>query len=161
SLYPDLTIDAVDLVPEVFDLFPCYHADTQRVLRHPGLRLHANDGRNHLLVGGEPYDLITVDPAPPLHAAGTVNLYTTEFFSLAKSRLSPEGVFCMWLPPAPETESLLVMRTFVEVFPDGSLWGALKEPGFYLVGGRRPIQPTPEQRAELAASLYRITELGE
>jgi spermidine synthase len=161
SLYPHLEIDAVDLVPQVFDYFPFYHADADKVRQHPGLRFHVNDGRNHLLVTTRTYDMITIDPAPPVHSAGTVNLYTQEFFGLAKSRLSPDGVFCMWLPPTQESELVRIMRTFTEVFPDGSIWGAVEYPGFYLTGGHRPIRPTPAERAELVRKLRQIDELGE
>ncbi|MFC1515905.1 hypothetical protein ACFL7E_04005 [Thermodesulfobacteriota bacterium] len=31
------------------------------------------------------YDVITIDPAPPIYSAGTVNLYTREFLELCKA----------------------------------------------------------------------------
>jgi spermidine synthase len=161
SRYPHLEIDAVDLVPEVFDYFPHYHADADRVREHAGLRFLVNDGRNHLLVTDKQYDLITVDPAPPIHSAGTVNLYTREFFALAQSRLTDGGVFCLWLPPGPESEVVRILRTFTNVFPNGSIWGALEYPGFYLIGGRQPIRPTPTERADIARKLSQIDELAE
>jgi spermidine synthase len=161
SHYPNLEIDAVDLVPEVFEYFPHYHADSDRVREHAGLKFHVNDGRNHLLVTDKQYDLITVDPAPPIHSAGTVNLYTREFFALAKSRLSDGGVFCLWLPPGPESEVVRILRTFTKVFPDGSIWGALEYPGFYLIGGQQPIRPTPTERADIVRKLSRIDDLAE
>jgi spermidine synthase len=159
--YPDLLVDAVDIVPEVFDCFRYYHKDAEEVLRRPNAHTHADDGRNYLLTHREPYDVITIDPAPPLHSAGTVNLYTKEFFSLCKSRLTPGGVMSMWLPPAPEPEIRMIMRSFAEVFPDGSLWGGLEFPGFYLIGGLRSLEQTPEQVATIADKLCRIEDLGE
>src|SRR5207248_6882557 len=103
----------------------------------------------------------TIDPAPPLHSAGTVNLYTREFFELCKSRLAPGGVFCLWVPPAPETEVLMILKSFHETFPHGSLWGGLEDGGFYLVGGHRPYGQTPSQVEAIADQLSRIEELGE
>ncbi len=164
SKYPDLEIDAVDLVPQTFDYFHFYHDDADRVRRHPGLRFHVNDGRNQLLLSDKPYDLISVDPAPPLHSAGTVNLYSREFFELAKSRLSDGGVFCMWLPPARESEIVRVLKTFAEVYPDGCAWGGFMQfgyPGFYLTGGRRPIRPSLPERDAIAAKLAMVEDLGE
>src|SRR5207302_2253622 len=70
-------------------------------------------------------------------------------------------VFCLWLPPGPESELTRVLRTFVDVFPDGSIWGALEYPGFYLTGGHHPIRPTHDERAELARKLSRIDDLAE
>ncbi|HMP03726.1 MAG TPA: fused MFS/spermidine synthase [Gemmatales bacterium] len=161
SAYPRLHIDAVDIVPEVFDLFGYFHADGPKIAALPQVHFQRNDARNHLLLHEEPYDVITMDPAPPLHSAGTVNLYTTEFFELCKQRLTSEGVFCLWLPPAAETESLFILRAFARVFPEGSLWAAWDVPGFYLMGGRRPIQPTPDELDRLAHRLAPIPDLAE
>lgn len=159
--YPDLRVDAVDIVPEVFDCFDEFHADAERWFNRPNAYRHADDGRNYLLTHPDKYDIITIDPPPPLHSAGTVNLYTKEFFQLCKDRLSPGGVLCMWIPPGPETEILMVMRSFWEVFPEAALWGALDYDGFYLTGGHRSLKQTPEQVRELARKLSQIKELGE
>ena len=43
------------------------------------------------------YDVITAEPPPPNHA-GVVNLYSREFYRLAKSRLAAGGVLTQWLP---------------------------------------------------------------
>lgn len=164
SGYPELEIDAVDLVPEVFDYFHFFHRDSDRVRRNPRVHFHVNDGRNQMLLSDQPYDLITVDPAPPLHSAGTVNLYSREFFELAKSRLTDGGVFCIWVPPARESEIVRILKTFAEVYPDGCVWGGLTFPcfpGFYLTGGRRPIRPSEAERDAIAARLAQVKELGD
>ncbi|HQR41316.1 MAG TPA: fused MFS/spermidine synthase, partial [Gemmatales bacterium] len=159
--YPQLHVDVVDIVPEVFDCFHHYHKDAAEVRKRPNGQMHADDGRNFLLTHRDAYDVITIDPAPPLHSAGTVNLYTKEFFELCKSRLTPGGVLCMWLPPAPEPEMLMIMRSYHEVFPEGSLWGALEFQGFYLIGGHKPVQPTQAQLQELYTKLSSLEDLGE
>ncbi|MGL4463375.1 MAG: spermidine synthase, partial [Planctomycetia bacterium] len=122
---------------------------------------HAADGRNFLAVHKEPYDVITIDPAPPLHSAGSVNLYSREFFGLCKERLAPGGVFCMWVPVEYESQILMVARTFLDVFPEGSMWGGLKFHGFYLVGAHRSTAQTPEQLKTLYEKLAAIEDLGE
>jgi spermidine synthase len=162
SLYPDLEIDVVDIVPEVFRCFGYFHRDIARVLDHPaGLRLHADDGRSFLLTHSDRYDLISVDPAPPLHSAGTVNLYTREFFELCKARLTPGGAFCLWVPPASESEAIMIMKSFHDVFPEGALWGGLEYEGFYLIGGHRSFRQTPGQLSAVVDRLSTIEELGE
>jgi hypothetical protein len=55
----------------------------------------------------------------------------------------------------------MIMRSFHDAFPDGSLWGGLDYDGFYLVGGHRPYKQTPAQLDALADQLSRIEELGE
>ncbi len=159
--YPEMHVDVVDIVPEVFDCFKYYHKDAIDVMKRPNAHMHADDGRNFLLTHKEPYDVITIDPAPPLHSAGSVNLYTKEFFALCKSRLTTGGVLSMWLPPAPESEMLMIMKSYLEVFPEASLWGALEFKGVYLLGGHRSMKQSPEQVAQLADKLSQIKELGE
>lgn len=159
--YPNLHVDVVDIVGEVFSCFKYYHKDAAEVEKKPNGHQHVDDGRNYLLTHQEKYDIITIDPAPPLHSAGTVNLYTREFFELCKSRLTPQGVLSMWLPYAPESEIKMIMKAYYEVFPHGSLYGAIEYPGFYLVGGPTSVQLSSEQREVLFKKLSSIEELGE
>jgi spermidine synthase len=161
SRHSDLLIDAVDIVPHVFDCFPYYHSDAGQVAVMPNVGFKKEDGRNYLLVHQDRYDVITIDPAPPLHSAGTVNLYTQEFFQLCKSRISEGGVVCLWLPPAPVSELMMIMKSFHMVFPNMSLWGALGYPGFYLIGGLRSYEQTASSVAEVAKRLSTIEDLRE
>lgn len=75
------------------------------------------DGRNHLLLTKESYDLIAADPIHPW-VAGSGNLYTVEYFKLAASRLTAGGVMGQWVPlyqlTARDVRS--VLATFHAVF---------------------------------------------
>lgn len=159
--YPNLHVDVVDIVGEVLSCFKYYHKDAAEVESKPNGHRHVDDGRNYLLTHSEKYDVITIDPAPPLHSAGTVNLYTKEFFELCKSRLTPQGVLCMWLPYAPESEIKMIMKSYYEVFPQGSLYGSLEFAGFYLVGGPSAVQLSPSQRDVLYQKISAIESMGE
>lgn len=161
SRHAELEIDAVDLAPAVFETFGYFHKDAQQVAESDHVRFHAQDGRHFLLVTESKFDVINVDAAPPLHSAGTVNLYSKEFFNLCKTHLTPTGVFCLWLPPSNESEIKMIMRTFLEVFPGASLWGGLESPGFYLIGGHRDFDLTPDERTEVAKRLAAIEDLHE
>ena len=46
SHYSDLTIDAVDIVPEVFQCFGDFHPDAEVWTSRPNSHLHADDGRH-------------------------------------------------------------------------------------------------------------------
>lgn len=157
----EIHIDAVDIVPRVYDCFQYFHSDAEDIMSRSNINLYAEDGRNFLLVRSSLYDVITIDPAPPIHSAGTVNLYTREFLELCKSRIHEEGVVCLWLPPGPASELLMVMRTFINVFPGASLWGGLTYPGFYLIGGHRSFGQTHENIEALARQLSEIKDLAE
>ncbi|MEP7072512.1 MAG: fused MFS/spermidine synthase [Verrucomicrobiota bacterium] len=120
-----LQIEIVDISKEVFNLalehFPSYPDP----LRDPRVKPIVQDGRYYLQATRHKYDVITGEP-PPLKAAGTVNLYTKEFFALMKSRLKPNGIVSFWLPiyqlTIPETKSILA--AFHAAFPNASVWGS-------------------------------------
>jgi hypothetical protein len=60
----------------------------------------------------------------PPHHAGVVNLYSKEYYLLARERLAPGGFVVQWLPMHQLTldESLQIMRTVQDVFPETTLW---------------------------------------
>src|SRR5690606_32287964 len=80
------------------EAFPVFFADAESVRRDPNGRLVATDGRNFLALTRERFDVISVDPPPPVDAAGVTNLYSREFVALARERLAPGGVFAHWIP---------------------------------------------------------------
>ena len=142
GLYPDLEITAVDLVPETFKAFHYYHADGDEILHRPNVHTVVNDGRNFLLLTDRRYDVVTIDPAPPIWSAGTVNLYTREFFALVRSRLTPDGTFCLWFPEGTREEVASMVRTFVDVFPNAAVLSGPHGWGFYLLGPKRRLDWT-------------------
>jgi spermidine synthase len=146
SRYPGVQVTAVDLVPATFATFPFYHRDAPDVMATGRVRLIANDGRNFLLLSPKKYDVITVDPAPPIWSAGTVNLYTHEFFKLAHDRLTPGGVMCLWFPGGTEDEVKSLIRTFADVFPQATIWSGPHKWGWYLVGTLKPLDWTRFQQ---------------
>ncbi|MGD0573012.1 MAG: fused MFS/spermidine synthase [Sedimentisphaerales bacterium] len=139
-IYDDLNITCVELVPEVYKCFGYYHSDAQKVISRPNVRFIANDGRNFLLLSPDKYDVIIVDPSPPVYNAGTVNLYTREFFTLCREHLTPGGVMCLWFPGSSQQDNLNICKTFYSVFKNMTLWKSLhnNNRGFYLLGTSAP-----------------------
>ncbi|MBY0550243.1 MAG: fused MFS/spermidine synthase [Candidatus Obscuribacterales bacterium] len=72
------------------------------------LRLEAADGRNYLLATDEKFDAIVSQPSNPWQA-GVCNLFTSDYFGVAKDRLNKGGIFAMWLQHA-EVSSDNVLR---------------------------------------------------
>ncbi len=139
SLYPGFRVTAVELVPEVLQTFPFYHSDAAQILKNPNVTTIAADGRNYLLLSDKKYDLITIDPAPPIYSAGTVNLYTKEFLRLCHEHLTSQGVVCLWIPGTTKQEIHSFLKTFRSVFPNASVWSGVHGWGFYLLGTARPV----------------------
>jgi spermidine synthase len=93
------------------------------VTTDPRVTLRLADGRRELLRSSDAYDLITLEPPPP-SAAGVVNLYSRDFYALARGRLNPDGLLAQWLPlPTQNDEdSRSLVRSFIDVFPHATLW---------------------------------------
>ncbi len=137
--HKDIDVTVVELVPAVVRFMHFYHADADAVKSQPNAHVVVDDGRNYLLMHQRKVDVISIDPAPPLYSAGTVNLYTREFFQLCADRIRPGGVVCLWVPPAPMSESKMILRTFAVVFPYVSVWAGPGLQGFFLLGTHHPL----------------------
>jgi len=111
-------VDVVEIVPGVIDAAHRFEDLNHAVARDPRVQLHANDGRNHLLLHPGPWDVITCDPVHPLY--GSAPLYSLDFFSLARSRLAPGGIVCQYLPlhRMPDDAFRRAIATFQEAFPE-------------------------------------------
>ena len=156
-IYDDLNITCVELAPEVYKCFPYYHSDAQKVISRPNIRFIGNDGRNFLLLSPDKYDIIIVDPSPPVYNAGTVNLYTQEFFTLCKEHLTPGGIMCLWFPGGSQQDNLSISKTFNSVFSNMTIWKGPHKWGFYLFGTLTPTN-IDRSKIEQAFTNPRLTE---
>ncbi|MBI5381588.1 MAG: fused MFS/spermidine synthase [Opitutae bacterium] len=122
-LHPGARVDAVDINASVFACAPWFETVNHRVDRDPRARLIVDDGRNYLATTRETYDVITAEPMPPTHA-GVVNLYSREYYELARARLRPGGLLVQWLPfhLLTREQSQAILRTVQDVFPETTLW---------------------------------------
>ena len=163
STHTTVNCDAVELIGEEFETYKYFHANGPEVLALPRIHHYIDDGRNFLLMRDKKYDVISIDPAPPIYSAGTVNLYTTEFFNLCKSRLTPNGVMCLWIPTSSYPEVRMIMKTFLTVFPEVTVYGGIKDPGEIMIGrlSKQPIDTARFIAAEKdSAIMHDMNEWG-
>jgi spermidine synthase len=136
-----LHADAVELSPTVPSRMPVFFPDASAYLHHPNGRVITSDGRNYVRLVRDKYDLVAVDPAPPIESAGSVVLYTREFLTEGKARLRPGGVFLLWMPYALPMDDLKAhVRTFQNVFPHVSLMLSPGGHGMFMLGSDAPLQ---------------------
>lgn len=112
-----------ELEPATVEAAPYFEKVNFGLKPGKGFSLAYEDGRSHLLETKMPYDLIISEPSNPwIH--GVSNLFTLEFYEIARSRMGPKGVFCQWFHfYAMGTEDLKSqLATFCRVFPHASLW---------------------------------------
>lgn len=143
-------LDIAELSPAVLaaaDLFSM----NEGVLDDPRVHATVMDGRAFLRRSRRTYDLITLEPMPP-NSSGANNLYSREFYELARARLGEEGVAAQWLPMhilAP-SHMRAILATFVDVFPQARLWIDPRGGTGIVVGGRRSWRT---RRSDIALDL--------
>jgi len=126
SLYPDLDLlQCVELSPSVLAVAHHFSEYNENVINRQDsrIRITLDDGRNFQFRTKERYDVITFEPPPPT-APGVVNLYSKDYYELCKQHLTPDGIVCQWAPlhMFSEPTARMVVRSFVEVFPNATLW---------------------------------------
>lgn len=116
-------VDVVEISPEVVEASAYFDRENRGVLQKPGVRLLIGDGRSHVQLSTQQYDVIISEPSNPW-MAGVASLFTREFFEAVRTRLRPDGVFCQWAHTYEIAEQDLrsIVRTFASIFPDGTLW---------------------------------------
>jgi spermidine synthase len=146
TLHPSIErVEVADLSRNVLDHASWFSATNGNVLSNPRVSVYVNDGRHHLLMETNPYDLIALEP-PPIGYAGVASLYSEEFYQLARSRLKPNGYLSQWLPAyqVPTATTLSMIRSFVDVFPRSVLLSGA-EADLILIGANNRIEIDPNQ----------------
>ncbi|MEK9627481.1 MAG: fused MFS/spermidine synthase [Nitrospinota bacterium] len=141
GVYPGLdSVDAVDISPGVFNAGKLFSDMNYDAGANPKVNKIVQDGRNHLLTTSKSYDVITAEPPPPTNA-GVVNLYTKEFYELAKKGLKKRGIVSQWIPLHSQTETHIYQhfRTFLDSFPYVMGWYPAKQE-LILIGSNDPIE---------------------
>jgi spermidine synthase len=137
-------VDIIELSESVISAAPFFRVANADVLDRPNVHLAVDDGRNYLLRNRQVYDVITADVVHP-YDAGATNLYSVEYFKLVARSLTPNGIMVQWVSPGSAFEHSLIVRTFLEAFPNSTLWLG----GDLLVGSPSPLRIG---QAELNAS---------
>jgi spermidine synthase len=163
--HPIAHADVLEISPEVVAAARYFDADNHRATLDPRTRVIVGDGRTHLLLTRERYDVIVSEPSNPW-MAGIASLFTREFFEAARDRLQPGGVLCQWAHTYDiSTDDLKsIVATFLSVFPDGTLW-LVGDGDVLLVGSTSPLEPQLSnvagrwQRPGVAADLAAVGAL--
>ena len=139
--HPIRRADVLEISPEVVEASRFFETENHGAIDDPRTRLIVGDGRTHLVLTREQYDVIISEPSNPW-MAGIASLFTREFFEAAKARLTPGGVLCQWAHTYDiSTRDLQsIVATFVSVFPDGTLW-LVGDGDVLLIGSNTPIEP--------------------
>jgi spermidine synthase len=130
---------AVELVPSVKEAFRFYHADAPQILRNPKGQIIIDDGRRFLNRTREKFDVIVIDPPPPVEAAGSSLLYSEEFYALAKARLKRNGILATWVTGAAPDSAQAILRSLVNSFSFVRCFLSIENLGVHMLASEEPI----------------------
>jgi spermidine synthase len=145
---------AVELVPSVKEFFGFFFSDAAEVIRKPNAHIIVDDGRRFLRRTNQSFDVITLDPPPPVEAAGSSLLYSKEFYQDVKLRLNPGGILQQWHPGG---ELAIVEAAAAAIFPSFKFVRAFNGMGFgvHFYASDEPIDLS-RLSTNLAASLAKM-----
>lgn len=141
-----ITTTAVELTPSVGELFPYFFDDANKILAKKNNRIIIDDGRRFLERTLERYDLITIDPPPPIEAAGSSLLYSKEFYEIIKTHLTTNGILAQWYPEKNDKTLQAITRSLVDVFLYVEVYKSIIGSGYHFLASNYPIViPAPKQ----------------
>ena len=161
--YPVRQVDCIEISPEVMEASGFFKEENGDALRSPRVRVHILDGRTWLMAMPREYDLISSEPSHPWQT-GNANLFTVDFFELAKRRLKKGGVYCQWLPiyHMDQEHFRLLVSSFTRVFPYVHIWMATTDA--LLIGSASPSLSLDygelQKRTEMPLIKQRLNKLG-
>ena len=130
------------LVPRVVSTYFSEH--NYDVVRNPKVHFEIDDARHFLLTTDQKFDAITSDPFDPW-VKGAATLYTREFFQEARKHLNPGGVITVFVQLYESGTAAVKseIATFLEVFPNGVVFGNTHQGGGYDVVLVGRMEDTP------------------
>lgn len=167
--HPDVSVSAIELVPETLGVLDRFAAYNKRLKESPRAHLHVGDARRFVRETPHKFDVVVGDLFHPARD-GAALMFTQEHFEAIRARLRPNGVYSQWLPLYQMDAELLrmILRTFASTFSHVETWIASYDeyPALALVGSQTPLtwsedrvarslDANTELRTQLAASAIR------
>ena len=145
--HPVQKIDAFEIEPAVVEASRLFEPDNGTPLLDQRLELVLGDARSELKRRKTKYDFIISEPSNPW-LTGVSNLFTLDFFKIARSHLSEDGVLCQWfhLYGMSEESTKSLLATFQEVFPHVIVF---KDRDLILLGSSKPLYFSMDRLDEL------------
>jgi spermidine synthase len=140
--YPVSRLDVVELEPSIRKAASFFEHVNHRPFSDRRMNYFNDDGRNFLAAGSELYDVIINEPSNPW-ITGVSNLFTREYFEIAKRRLKKDGVFLTWsqMYEISPRHIKSIYRTFASVFPYTYAFAAeALSSDTFIIGSNRPLK---------------------
>ena len=135
-----MQVDGIEIDKNVLSLAHHFSKWNHNAQKKKNIHMYIQDGRTFTRWTQNKYDVITLEPMSPIQA-GTVNLYSREFYQLTAERLNKDGLMMQWLPlhlVGPD-DAKSILKTFKEVYPHTSIWNSFLTRIVLLVGSKEEI----------------------
>lgn len=134
-------IDAtvVELVPSVPKLFSYFHPDAPQLLQSGKAHIVVDDGRRFLQRSPQQFDVMAIDPPPPIGAPTSSLLYSLEFYRTVKPHLKPDGVLQIWYPGGDDTTTTAITKAIQASFAYVRAFDSLEGWGTHYIVSEKPI----------------------
>ncbi len=122
--YPSLDhVTVVELNEEVPDGTAEFADWNFDVVNNPKWKIVINDGANYVKATRKQYDIISSDPIHPF-VLGNGILYSADHWKICRDRLKDGGVLAQWIPlyQLSADDFACIVRSFMEVFPNATMW---------------------------------------
>ena len=116
-------------------------------LSNPKVKIHAQDGFKYFTKTDRRFDMIVSEPSNPW-IVGVENVFSLEFYELARKSLADDGVLVQWaqLYSVDAGSLQIIFRTLKKVFPYAKLY-QVGWRDIAIVASPRPLKPAiPEKR---------------
>jgi spermidine synthase len=159
--YPVHRVDCVEIEPAVVEASRFFSDINRSYWKDPRLNLIIGDGRNHVMMTTKRYECIISEPSNPW-ISGVSNLFTREHYQRIRDHLTPDGIFCQWIPAYHMSirDLKMAVGTLTDVFPHTSLW---TYPPIYtdifLIASMKPLRLNPRELARRTASPTTMPDL--
>lgn len=138
-------VTVAELLAAVRETGPLFAENWKQAEADGKFIVRLNDGRNELLRHRGTFDAIIVDVTPPIYSSGAVNLYSRDFFKIARSKLSQDGMLSLWIPlPCFESDYHMILRALKDVFPHVNVWSFPRQPGFLALASNKELEKDPK-----------------
>ncbi len=157
------TLTILEIEPAVVEASHWFDHVNARPLDDPRTTLVIDDARRWLARPGASVDVVISEPSNPW-ITGVSSLFTREYWEIGRRRLRPGGIFCQWvqLYGLGIEEFRAIVRTFLSVFPESSLYETIPGADVLLVSSalRGSVDPrlTPNQLHWLAGDGWLNTD---
>jgi spermidine synthase len=145
TLYPEIKrIVICEIEPGVVGAAKQFGRENYDALSNPKVQMVFDDARHFLATTREKFDIITSDPIHPWVRGNSI-LFSKEYYKIVREHLKPGGIASQWVPLY-ETNEIAIkiqMNTFINAFPDGTVWNTMAGNKGYdvvLVGGLGPLK---------------------